>query len=185
MSERTGLLDLEVRLLEIVEEVTNPAGEPVSSTAVLAAIEAASLLGPRHAYPLLVDLAVPWRRHLPLLSFVGNGGSPHGDEAAEARYTMVGLADAGRLALAAERGEVGPVPFGLVDGSWWRGGLQPPYDPGAVLAALGSGEAAALVPSPIRARPATSRAWGGTAGPPGRLGDDDLRDGGGRTAAGL
>ena len=149
MSERTGLLDLEVSLLEAVEGVTGPTGEPVATTRVLAAIEAAGLLGPRHGHALLADLAVPWRRHVPLLAPRGNWGSQQGDPAADARYTEVGLGEAGRLALSAERGEVGPVPFGLVDGSWWRGGLQPPYDPAAIIDALRSGDVTDLLPHPV------------------------------------
>ncbi len=87
----------------------------------------------------LVDLAVPWRRHLPLLEPLGNVGTRGDDPPADARYTMVRLSPAGRLALAAERGAVGPVPFGLVEGTLYRDGTVPSFAPDAVLAALRTG----------------------------------------------
>jgi hypothetical protein len=38
--------------------------------------------------------------------------------------------------VAAEAGAVAPVPTGLINGTWWRGGSQPPLDPFKVIAAL-------------------------------------------------
>lgn len=60
---------------------------------------------------------MPWSRHLPLVVWVGNWGSRGGDTPADARYTLLGLSAFGVLALAVERGEVGPIPLGLVDGT--------------------------------------------------------------------
>lgn len=158
MSGRTGLEPFEVALLEAVElhesapgddapddrpedhaDDDGPAGSAAATPQVLATVEAATGVGPRYAYPMLVDLAVPWRRHLPLLEPLGNVGTRGDDPPADARYTMVRLSPAGRLALAAERGAVGPVPFGLVEGTLYRDGTVPSFAPDAVLAALRTG----------------------------------------------
>ncbi len=149
MSARTGLLDGEVALLRGVQTATGPSGIPVTSPIVLEAIESAGLLGPRHDYSLLADLAMPWRRHLPLVDWVGNWGSQSGDSPADARYALTGLSAVGVLALAAERGEVGPVPFGLIDGTWWRGGMQPPFAPLDVLHAFRTGDTSGPIPRPV------------------------------------
>lgn len=169
MSARTGLLDGEVSLLRVVQAATGPTGEPVNSPIVLEAVESGGILGPRHAYSLLADLSVPWRRHLPLIEGVGNWGSRAGDPAAAARYTLTGLSPTGVLALAAERGEVGPVPLGLIDGSWWRGGAQPPFAPLDVLRALRAGDATGLVPQPVTGGTVTGDLEGLAAGRPTRL----------------
>ncbi|GAA1238861.1 DNA gyrase subunit A [Oryzihumus leptocrescens] len=109
------------------------------TTAVLEALDLTLGMGPRYTYPLLVDLTASWRLHLPLLDGSGNFGSQHGDPPADARYTEVRLSGIGELALAAERGEVGPVPLGLIEGSFYRGGRVPPFAPARVLEALTAG----------------------------------------------
>ncbi|HET9896990.1 MAG TPA: hypothetical protein VFQ44_18810 [Streptosporangiaceae bacterium] len=38
--------------------------------------------------------------------------------------------------MAAEAGAAPPVPAGLINGTWWRGGTQPPLDPSRLIAAL-------------------------------------------------
>ena len=38
--------------------------------------------------------------------------------------------------MASEHGEVGPVPLGLINGTFYSGGLRPPFDPDRVLMAL-------------------------------------------------
>ncbi|MBI4940795.1 MAG: hypothetical protein HY830_08610 [Actinobacteria bacterium] len=173
MSARTGLEPFEVALLEAVERHEAAAGDRVpddggpadddpahddpahdrpgggpaaATTQVLATVEAAAGVGPRYAYPMLVDLAVPWRRHLPLVEPLGNVGTQGDDPPADARYTEVRLSPAGRLALAAEQGAVGPVPFALVEGTLYRDGTVPSFAPGAVLEALRTGSADAGPP---------------------------------------
>ena len=113
---------------------------------MLDVLESEQDFGARYAYPLLQDLAAPWRRHLPLLDPSGNWGSQYGDPAADARYTEVRLSEVGALALAAERGEVGPIPLGLVEGSLYRDGPVPPFAPDRVLEALTTGAADAGPP---------------------------------------
>jgi hypothetical protein len=147
VSARTGLGALEVAVLAAVAEVGGgPGAGHRRTTHVLDVLESEQDFGARYAYPLLQDLAAPWRRHLPLLDPCGNWGSRHGDPAADARYTEVRLSEVGALALAAEQGEVGPVPLGLVEGSLYRDGPVPPFAPDRVLEALTTGGADAGPP---------------------------------------
>jgi len=140
VSSRTGLGAPEVAVLAAVAELGGMPGKRRRGTAlVLEAVERETGLAARYAYPLLQDLALPWRLHLPLLDPGGNWGSRQGDPAASARSTEVRLSEVGALALAAERQEVGPVPLGLIEGSLYRGGPVPPFAPARVLEALVSG----------------------------------------------
>lgn len=140
LSGRTGLGPLEIAVLEAVDGLGGTTGAGRRRTdRVLERLEREHGIGPRYAYPVVLDLGTPWRLHLPLLDPNGNWGSQHGDPAADARYTEVRLSPAGALALAAERGELGPVPLGLIEGSLYRDGSVPPFAPRAVLAALRSG----------------------------------------------
>ena len=142
MSSRTGLGDLEVAVLAAVGRRKRSH----HTTDALRILEQENGIGARYAYPILQDLGVPWRLHLPLLVPNGNWGSQHGDPAAEARYTEVKLSAVGALALAAERAEVGPIPLGLVEGSLYRDGPVPPFAPRRVLEALRNGDADAGPP---------------------------------------
>lgn len=144
MSERSGLGVLEVAVLAAVAELGgSPDAGRRRTTRVLERLERDHGIGPRYAYPLLQDLGARWRLHLPLLDPNGNWGTQHGDPAADAKYTEVRLSPVGALALAAEREEVAPVPLGLVEGSLYRDGPVPPFEPRRVVAALqaGSGDA--------------------------------------------
>lgn len=148
MSARTGLGPLAVAVLAATAEVGGTSGaRHRRTTRVLEVLEREQGLGPRYAYPLVQDLGAPWRLHLPLLDRRGNWGSQQGDPAADARYTEVRLSRVGALALAAERGEVGPVPLGLVEGSLYRDGPVPPFAPARVLEALATGGADAGPPA--------------------------------------
>src|SRR5262245_14558627 len=102
MSERTGLGPLELAVLEAAQPRTAGSARYRRSSTVLSAV-AQQGFGPSYAYPVLVDLAVPWKRHLCLLDGQGNYGSPGDDPPADAEYTEVRLSPLGRLALAAER----------------------------------------------------------------------------------
>ena len=127
----TGLGPLDLMLLGALSDSWTKA------SSLLANLEVA----PAYAYPVLVDLSVPWKRHLPLVEVNGNAGSQGDDPPAEARYVEVRLSEHGRLAMRAVRGEVGPVPYGLIEGDLYAGGPVPPFDPRAVVAALsGSGD---------------------------------------------
>ena len=148
MTGRSGLGVLELAALRAVAELGGvPEAGHRKTTRVLDRLEQEHGIGARYAYPLLLDLAVPWRLHLPLLDVNGNVGSQHGDPPADARYTEVRLTQVGALALAAEQGDIDPVPLALVEGSLYRDGPVPPFDPRRVLEALRSGSGDAGPPS--------------------------------------
>lgn len=145
MSARTGLGAVDVALLRAVDLLA--ADEHARCSDVLAAAAATDGLGPRYAWPVLVDLGVPWQRHVPLVELHGNAGTVLGDPPADAQYVEVRLSAFGELALAAEREEVGPLPLGLVEGSWYADGPVPPFDAERVVGALLAGSTDAGAPS--------------------------------------
>jgi len=65
----------------------------------------------------------------------GNFGSRGDDPPAGSRYTEARISPAGRVALAAERGQIAAVPIGVINGNTYRGGLRPPFRPDAIIAA--------------------------------------------------
>ena len=135
MSDRTGLGVLEIAALRATSGL-NGVGNAFTSSAQVLDVLAVDGLGPDYLYPVLQDLAVPWKRHLTLLEVQGNFGSPGSDPAADARYTEVRLSPIGRLALRSERGEVGPVPLDLIDGTAYCGGRVPPFSPIGIASTL-------------------------------------------------
>ncbi|WP_323095668.1 hypothetical protein [Intrasporangium sp. YIM S08009] len=144
----SGLTAFELAILRAVEGAdAGSTGAHAPVVDVLARIETATGVGPRYAYPALCDLTRPWVRHVPLLDGYGNLGSVSGDEAAEPQYTQVRLATAGELALASERGEVGPLPLELIEGSLHRGGGLPPFDPATTIRALLVGTSGSGLPT--------------------------------------
>ncbi|GAA2751881.1 hypothetical protein [Amnibacterium kyonggiense] len=128
MSERTGLGPLETAVIESVGALSGPASAYVRCADVLDALELAGF-GANYLYTVLQDLTVSWRLHLPLLDGQGNFGSPGNDAAADPSYTEVRLSPVGRLALASEQGKIGPLPLSLIEGTLYRGGRVPPFDP--------------------------------------------------------
>lgn len=149
MGERTGLGVLEVAALRATGGLSGARGGFVSSSEVLDVLGHEGL-APDYLYPVLQDLAVPWKRHLPLLEVQGNFGSSGNDPAADARYTEVRLSPIGLLALRSEDGEAGPVPLGLIDGTAYCGGRVPPFSPTSVTSTVSllvtEGDAALTVP---------------------------------------
>ena len=129
MSERTGLGPLEVALLEATVAMQAGREVPVRTTDVLLLCERRDGYGPSYALPVLQHLGAWWHTHLNLFEVHGNWGTVGGDPPADAQYTEVRLSPAGWLALGAERGELGPVPVTLVNGTHYRGGLVPPLSP--------------------------------------------------------
>lgn len=103
---------------------------------VLAAVEDRIGLAPGYAYEVLLDLARPWTMPLSLVDGCGNLGSRGNDPAANYRYTESRLSPAGQVALAAERGDLAPVPAGLINGNVYREGTRPPFRPQAIIEAL-------------------------------------------------
>ncbi|HEY1619728.1 MAG TPA: hypothetical protein VGG25_19055 [Streptosporangiaceae bacterium] len=136
MSDRSGLGLVELAVLETLDSLTDgrPRAVPASSR-ITAEVERKIGLGPRYSYEVLLDLARHWTVPLRLVSFRGNYGSAD-DAASDPQYTQCRLTDAGKVALAAEAGQIGPVPIGLINGSVYCGGTRPPLEPFRVIAAL-------------------------------------------------
>lgn len=158
MGQRSGLGLAEVTILEALDAVgARPGRRPRNSARVLAAVEERIGLAPGYAYQVLTDLALPWRVPVPLVDPRGNFGSRDGDPPAMWRYTEVRLSPAGQVALAAERGEIAPVPVGLISGNTYQWGTRPPFRPAAIIDAIRQ----------VIARPKiTSREIAAAAGPP-------------------
>ncbi len=85
---------------------------------------------------MLTDLALPWKIPIPLVEPQGNFGSRGNDPPASPYYTEARLSPVGQVALAAERGQIAPVPIGLINGNTHRQGTRPPFRPAAVIGAI-------------------------------------------------
>ena len=137
MSDRSGCSLVELAVLEALDVMI--AGRPrayIPSAKALAGIEERIGLGPRYAYELLLDLARPWAIPVRTVAVAGNGGGRNFRSPAEPDYTECRPSHAGRLVLDAEAHRRAPVPVGLINGTAYRGGAQPPLEPFRVLAAL-------------------------------------------------
>jgi DNA gyrase/topoisomerase IV subunit A len=103
---------------------------------VLAVVEDSSAVPRGYGYQVLVDTARDWLTQVPLIDGQGHFGGQGNDPPASPRYTEARLSPAGRLALTAERGELAPVPLGLINGNTHRGGLRPPFRPQGIIDAI-------------------------------------------------
>jgi DNA gyrase subunit A len=147
MSVATGLGLLDVAILEAIEAAGALHDRPYLKTQrVLDVLHERTGIGPSQAYESLCDMARPYVVHLALVDFHGNYGSPDFGPAG-ARYTECRLTKLGEAALAAERGELGPLPIGLINGDLHHGGRQPPLDPRRVVEAIRAAAAGASVDS--------------------------------------
>lgn len=131
MSERTGLGVIDIAILEALDT-----SRYLRCSAALASVEERIGLAPGYAYQVLVDLARPWTMPINLVHGQGNFGSRGNDPPANFRYTQARISRAGRVALAAERGELAPLPIALINGSTYREGLRPPFGPHAIIGAV-------------------------------------------------
>jgi DNA gyrase subunit A len=137
MGDRTGVGLAECAILEALEALgAQPGRRYRRNAAVLAAVEDRIGLAPAYAYEVLLDLARPWTMPLSLIQGQGNFGSRGNDPAAGPAYTSSRLAAAGRVALAAGRGDIAPVPIGLINGNVYAKGTRPPFRPQAAIDAL-------------------------------------------------
>jgi hypothetical protein len=137
VSDRTGSDLVELAILETLSAAT--AGRPrahVVCTKAVAAIEERIGLGPRYGYEVLLDLARPWIIPVPTVSVMGNKGDRTFPEAAWPEHTECRPSHAGQVVLDAETHRLAPVPVGIINGTAYRGGIQPPLEPLRVLAAL-------------------------------------------------
>ena len=137
MGERSGTGLVECTILEALGSLGAQPGRGYrTNTKVLAAVEDRIGLAPSYAYEVLLDLARPWTMPLPLVDGQGNFGSRGNDPAANPPYTQSRLSPAGQVALAAEHGDLAPVPIGLINGNVYANGTRPPFRPQAVIDAL-------------------------------------------------
>ncbi len=134
MSERSGIGAVQIAILEALAAQPGRGFQPNGK--LLNEAEDRIGLAPWYAYPVLVDLALPWQMPVTLIEGHGNYGSRGNDPPASRRYTESRLTDAGRLVLGAEHRDLAPVPVGLINGNTYRDGTQPPFQPLAVIAAI-------------------------------------------------
>jgi len=139
MGERSGVGLVELAILEALDARRawpNRGRGPASCLKLLLALENEIGLARGYAYQVLTDMALPWKLPIPLIEGQGNFGSRGSDPPASAYYTEARLSPAGQVALAAERGEIAPVPIGLINGNTHRQGTRPPFRPAAVIEAI-------------------------------------------------
>jgi len=137
MGERTGLGLVECTILDVMSPLGPRAIRVYRKNAkVLAAVEDRIGLAPGYAYEVLLDLARPWMMPVRLVDGQGNMGSRGNDPAANPPYTESRPSRAGLVALAAERGDLAPVPLGLINGNTYRKGTRPPFRPQRIIEAL-------------------------------------------------
>jgi DNA gyrase/topoisomerase IV subunit A len=134
LSERSGIGAAQVAILEALAAQPGRSFQP--NAKLLSQAEDQIGLAPWYAYPVLVDLAQPWKIPITLIQGHGNYGSRGNDPPASRRYTESRLTDAGRVVLAAEHRDLAPVPVGLINGNTYRDGTQPPFQPLAVIEAI-------------------------------------------------
>jgi hypothetical protein len=137
MSDRSGVGLTGLAVLETLEALT--AGRPrayVTSAEAVSGIEERTGLRPRYGYEVLTDLVRPWIMPVRLVAGRGNFGDRSFPDPAEPEYTRCRPSHAGRLALDAEAQRLAPVPVGLINGTAYGSGTQPPLEPFWVLAAL-------------------------------------------------
>jgi DNA gyrase/topoisomerase IV, subunit A len=136
MGDRSGVGLVEWAILEALDSLGAQPRRHRRSAKVLDVVEERIGLAPGYAYEVLLDLARPWTMPLLLVDGQGNFGTRGNDPAANYRYTEAGLTRAGQVVLAAERGDLAPVPVGLINGNVYREGLRPPFRPLAIIEAL-------------------------------------------------
>ena len=136
MGDRSGVGLVECAILEALDSLGAQPRRHRRSAKMLDVVEERIGLAPGYAYEVLLDLARPWKMPLLLVDGQGNFGTRGNDPAANYRYTEAGLTRAGQVVLAAERGELAPVPVGLINGNVYREGLRPPFRPLAIIEAL-------------------------------------------------
>jgi DNA gyrase/topoisomerase IV, subunit A len=137
MGQRSGVGLVELAIMEALDaRRARSGGRAVSCERVLAALEDEIGLARGYAYQVLIDLAQPWKLPVPLIEGIGNFGSRGNDPPASPRYTEARLSPVGQVALAAERGQIAPVPIGMINGNTHREGIRPPFRPAAIIDAI-------------------------------------------------
>jgi DNA gyrase/topoisomerase IV subunit A len=133
----TGLGQVEVSLLiALYERAGVPGTGPIKCSHLVDYVADKVNFGQRYSYQVLCDLASPWRVRLPLVDFNSTDMGSIDFPAAAPRFTECSLTDAGRLGALAEKGEIGSVPLGLINGTTYMGGKRPPFSPQGITRAL-------------------------------------------------
>lgn len=133
VSERTGIGLVDAAVLDALGTLgARPDRGFMRCSRVLAFLRERIGLAPEHGYGVLLDLALPWKIPVPLVSGQGNMGAAPGDQPAGPDETRCRLSPAGQVTLDAEHGRLAPVPIGLINGTAHGGGPHP----SAVLAAV-------------------------------------------------
>jgi hypothetical protein len=134
--DRSGCGPIDLAVLQAADtRGANRPGPYVPCAQVLPRIEERTGLGPRYAYDVLLDLARPWVIAVPTITAHGNIGD-RDSPASAPRHVECRASRAGQAILDAEAGRIAPVPAGLINGTAYRGGIQPPLEPSRVIAAL-------------------------------------------------
>ena len=137
MSQRSGVGVVELAILDALDSLgARPGRRLYQCERVLAVVEDSSAVPRGYGYEVLVDTARDWLTQVPLIDGQGNFGGQGNDPPSGPRYTEARLSPAGQLTLAAERGELAPVPIGLINGNTHRGGLRPPFRPQGIIDAI-------------------------------------------------
>lgn len=136
VTDRSGCGLAELTVLQVVDELSGCRRGEAASAEVLAEVDRRIGLGPAYAYPMVCDLVTPWVMPVTLVAMNGSPYDRVFPQPAPAAHTECRLCRAGELVVAAEAGAIAPVPAGLINGTWWRGGAEPPLDPFGVIAAL-------------------------------------------------
>jgi hypothetical protein len=136
VTHRSGTGPIELAILRAADtETAARTSEYIACHHLLPVIEEHTGLGPRYAYEALLDLARPWVIPAPLITVHGNMGD-RDLPASAPRHVECRPSHAGQAVLDAEAGRLAPVPVGLINGTNYRGGTQPPLEPHRVITAV-------------------------------------------------
>jgi hypothetical protein len=126
VSERTGIGLVDVAVLDALATLgARPDRGFMRCSRVLAFLKERIGLAPEHGYSALLDLALPWKIAVPLVSGQGNVGAAPGDQPDGPDETQCRLSRVGLVAVDAEHGRLAPVPIGLINGTAHDGGPHP------------------------------------------------------------
>jgi hypothetical protein len=135
VTDRSGVGPINLAVLTAID--TCGAGRPdryAIGSDVLSLVEERTGLGPRYAYNVVLDLARRWMTAVPVIE--GNIGARQWPGDSEPQHVECRASRAGQAVLDAEARRSVPVPAGLINGTTYRGGIQPPLEPSRGLAAL-------------------------------------------------
>jgi hypothetical protein len=136
VSDRTGMGPLELAVLDTLAGLGAAAHRPhVKCDRVVRVVEDRFGYGRSYSYRVICNLAQSWKARVMLVDFHGKYGGDH-EPPAQPSYTEARLSRVGMLALGAERGEIAPLPVGLINGTLYQDGDRPPFDPLRILDAL-------------------------------------------------